>query len=179
MPGYWINGGALAGTLNYYCMVNIWDEDKSLLSNVSIRFDYQRRNAGTITDQNNFFSGWGWPGGVTIDQAGSAGTALILGQGIFDKTPDWEPWRLGWKGNVSPLYIRGTLTDINSVPIAGATVDSFLTSNDVKDGTTVSGPDGSYAVPCFTRTGAHYVTAYLSGAPDVAGTSVNTLIPGA
>jgi hypothetical protein len=74
--------------------------------------------------------------------------------------------------------ISGVTKDSAGNPLGGCTVDVFLTATDQKLGTSVSDANGNYSVnigvagmgqPC-------YCVAYLAGAPDVAGTTVNTLV---
>jgi hypothetical protein len=69
--------------------------------------------------------------------------------------------------------IAGVTRDSGGSPIAGVTVDLFLTADDTKVGGTVS--DGSGNFSFGATAGPYYLVAYKAGAPDVAGTSINTL----
>ncbi len=71
--------------------------------------------------------------------------------------------------------ISGVTLDSAGDPLASCTVDLFRTADDSIVARTTSDGSGVYrfnASPALT----HYVVAYKSGAPDVAGTSVNTLV---
>lgn len=178
MPGYWINGGTLAGTLDFYRVVVINDEEKNgAFSRPAQNFNYQQR---CCTDYRTArgFSGWWWGGGAFLDPAGTNGMDPIWGNDNLDNAyTSWEPWSLGNKGYTRPFYINGTVFDVNGNPVAEATIKSYVTATGVVDGSTTSNADGTYQVPCYNRTATHYTTAYKSGSPDVAGESVNTLTP--
>ncbi len=60
--------------------------------------------------------------------------------------------------------------------LPGCTVKLFQTSDDVKVATTTSDGTGLYT---FTDPGAgpFYALAYLDGSPDVAGVTLNNLVP--
>lgn len=177
MPGHWINGGAVAGTLDFYRVVVITDEERGPLYRAAHRWDYRRRNEQSVTDPIGYTSGWPF-GGFFLDPANSTGCDEIFGDdNLSNVFAPWEPWRLGDKGYTRPYYIAGVVYDATNTPVAGASVESFITATDIKDGATVSGDDGTYQVPCYNRTAAHYVSAYKAGSPDVAGNSVNTLTP--
>lgn len=74
--------------------------------------------------------------------------------------------------------ITGIARDATGTPLAGATVTLFRTEvDDQPCGRTVSGDDGSYVLSAPYGLGATYfIVAYKTGVPDVAGTSVNTLV---
>ena len=78
-------------------------------------------------------------------------------------------------GNIV-LHVRGVTKDSTSAPLAAVTVSLFLTSTNALLGTTVSDGSGNYDFPLFTPVGPFYVVAYKAGSPDVAGTTVNTLV---
>lgn len=77
-----------------------------------------------------------------------------------------------------PLHLArviGITKDRAGLPLGGCVVHLFRTADDVKVAATVSDGAGvfSFAVPAGV---AHYAVAYLAGSPDVAGTTVNTLV---
>jgi hypothetical protein len=69
--------------------------------------------------------------------------------------------------------ITGVTRDSTGAPLGGVTVDLFTTADDVKVATTVSDGAGNFQFPATA--GPYYLVAYKPGAPDVAGTSTNTL----
>jgi hypothetical protein len=66
--------------------------------------------------------------------------------------------------------------DSAGAALAGCTVQLFQTADDVVVGETVSDGAGAYSFTMARAQGPFYVVAYKAGAPDVAGTSVNTLV---
>ena len=70
--------------------------------------------------------------------------------------------------------ITGITKDSAGVALPACTVDLFSTPQDLFVATTVSDGSGNYA---FENPGSppFYIVAYKVGAPDVAGTTVNTL----
>lgn len=85
-------------------------------------------------------------------------------------------------GGFAPLptglqRITGIAKDSTGAVLAGATVTLFRTSDNQPCGSTVSGSDGSYVMSVPYGLGEmHFIVAYKAGAPDVAGTTVNTLV---
>jgi hypothetical protein len=73
------------------------------------------------------------------------------------------------------IIIRGQSLDANGNPLGGTTVKLYRTIDDVNVAQTTSDGSGNYS---FTvGLGMKYYTVhYLAGTPDVAGTSVNTLL---
>ena len=75
--------------------------------------------------------------------------------------------------------IFGVTKDSNSNPLAACTLHLFLTATNVLVGTTTSDGGGNYTFTfSSTITGPFYIVAYLAGSPDVAGTTLNTLVAG-
>lgn len=74
------------------------------------------------------------------------------------------------------FFISGVTKDSSGVPIGSCQVKLFRTSDDLLMRTTTSDPTtGTYS---FDAVGSAnmYVVAYKAGSPDVAGTTVNTLV---
>jgi hypothetical protein len=86
---------------------------------------------------------------------------------------EWPDYETGAR---SCNIISGITRDANGDPLGGCAVHAFTTSDDIEQGEAVSDINGGYALDT-PRTDAHYLVAYKAGAPDVAGTSVNTIIP--
>lgn len=93
--------------------------------------------------------------------------------------PDlFEPFSCDGEGASISKFIRGYTKDSSAVAIANATVQAFRTSDDFYLGQDVSRLDGSYTCPVDVVAGtACYLVAYKAGAPDIAGTTVNTITP--
>jgi hypothetical protein len=78
-----------------------------------------------------------------------------------------------------PTYFRisGTTKDATGAVLGNCTVDWFNTADDLKLDTTTSDANGLFE---FRTAGqppnAYYLVAYKAGSPDVAGTTVNTLV---
>jgi len=71
--------------------------------------------------------------------------------------------------------ITGVTRDSTGAALGSCVVDLFRTVDDSVAGRTVSDASGNYkieATPALT----HYAVAYKAGSPDVAGTTVNTLV---
>lgn len=73
--------------------------------------------------------------------------------------------------------ITGTTRDSTGVALGSCTVHWFRTSDDVELGITTSDASGLFA---FAGVGqppnGYYLVAYKPGSPDVAGTTINTLV---
>jgi hypothetical protein len=73
--------------------------------------------------------------------------------------------------------ISGITKDSTGAVLASCTVDLFITSTNILFGTATSDANGYYQ---FLGIGqpptAFYIVAYKAGSPDVAGTTVNTLV---
>lgn len=80
-------------------------------------------------------------------------------------------------GASSYFFIRGTSRDSAGVALANCIIQGFRTSDDLYVGQVVSDAAGNFALPTPYSGTAHYLVAYKAGSPDVAGTSVNTIVP--
>jgi len=79
-------------------------------------------------------------------------------------------------GGQQAKKIIGTTRDSAGSVLGNCIVQGFVTSGDVYVGECTSDPAGYFELPT-PYTGAHYLVCYKAGSPDVAGTSLNTLIP--
>ena len=77
-----------------------------------------------------------------------------------------------FKGSFS---LSGVTRDSAGVALANCVVDLFLNSEDTLVASTTSDGSGVYGFILSGNSQTYYVRAYKAGAPDVAGTSVNTL----
>lgn len=72
------------------------------------------------------------------------------------------------------INITGVTRDSTGIALASCVVDLFRTDNDVKVDAVTSDGSGNYSFRVGPGT-PYYIVAYKAGAPDVAGTTVNTL----
>jgi hypothetical protein len=105
-----------------------------------------------------------WPCSVQIN-------ASVL---IMDKSLGMDWGKYSTRGTHARKMVIGVTRDSTGAPLGGCTVDLFNTAGDVVVDTVVSEPDGYFAVGDPNGVNC-YMVAYLAGAPDVAGTTVNTL----
>ena len=80
-------------------------------------------------------------------------------------------------GGQTQLMLRGVTRDSTGTELGSCVVQAFRTSDDAFAGECVSDAGGYFAVPSKYGAVAHYLVCYKAGSPNVAGTSVNTLIP--
>lgn len=139
-------------------------------------FSWQRRSAKTWRDRNAWASRW--PTSRFSGGGGGAGAdaMVVVGQGL-ECSGMFEPFSCDGEGTQSTKWIKGRCEDASGVAVANAIIQCFRTSDDAFGGQGVSFDDGTYQVPTQFPGVAHYVVAYKPGAPDVGGTTVNTLIP--
>lgn len=111
-----------------------------------------------------------WPRGAGF--IGAMGTDVALLEGVWNEQPELT------SGAQSRFGITGITRDQFGSPLGNCVVQLFRTSDDLIVAEVVSDPTGAYVIttPFFPDT--HYLVAYRAGSPDVAGTTVNTLIAG-
>lgn len=174
MPGQIL---AVPGTNTLYAIrqATLFDEDKTTLS----RLDYPNGNRGPTTmDQGWTHRGGWWPsrGGMGFYTDPAAGQIAIFSQDMGSDTPgEYEPWRRGNQGCNTLKYIMGQCKDANNAVVSGATVQGFLTATDAFVRETQADANGNYELGTEYPGQNHYLVAYRAGAPDAAGTTVNTL----
>ena len=71
--------------------------------------------------------------------------------------------------------LSGVCRDINSTPVALAAVYVFDTATNTLQGSTTADSGGNYTVG-LSIAGPLYAVAYHANAPDIAGTTLNTLM---
>jgi hypothetical protein len=81
-------------------------------------------------------------------------------------------------GSIGRFGFLGVTRDVNGTAVGGVTVKLYHTADDTVVCSTVSDPLGNFGVTTQFYPDAHYMVAYKSGAPDIEGTTANTLIPG-
>lgn len=97
---------------------------------------------------------------------------IILGQGRSHLRPKafFIPFR-----QPARYIITGVTKDSTGAALGSVTVDLFDTAGDVLRSTTTSDANGNYLVDAQIDN-TYYLVAYKAGAPDVSGTTVNTLV---
>src|SRR3954469_7696551 len=75
------------------------------------------------------------------------------------------------------IVLTGVTKDSSGAALGGCTVRVFRTADNSYIGATVSDAVGAYAfaLPTGGAADQYFVVSYLAGAPDVAGTTLNTL----
>jgi len=108
-----------------------------------------------------------------INESVSFGPRMIIkatkqGSDMFFRSPvmagdNWE--------------LSGVTRDSTGAPLGNCTVHLFYASTDQFISAQISDPTtGAFTFQIGNNAGPFYVTAYLAGTPDVAGTSLNTLL---
>lgn len=72
--------------------------------------------------------------------------------------------------------LTGTCYDINGAIVSGATVHVFDTATDTEQAEVTSDGSGVYIADALAVQGPLYAVAYHANSPDIAGTTVNTLL---
>lgn len=98
---------------------------------------------------------------------------MALDDIVFDPT-ETGLFEIPIVGNTYTL--TGQIVDAGSSPVSGAIVKAFLTGNDRFIGQATSNSTGGYSISTgyFQN---HYIVAYLDSTTDLAGTTVNNLMP--
>lgn len=141
---------------------------------------YQRR--GPSTDRRSI-SAWShsdgrWPArsGFVSDPAAPASTVLSSDLSTHIGG-NFSPWHFGQGGTQSLKFIMGRCKDSDGNGVSGATVQGFVTATDTFERETTANSNGDYELGTQWAGVQHYLVAYRAGAPDIAGTTVNTLTP--
>lgn len=137
------------------------------------RWSWQQRSPKTWKDRNAWYSLWSFGCSVGLGApSGSDGASMrdLAFPNLF------EPYSRDGDGTQTVRFIRGTCVDASDVPIANAIVQGFVTATDAFVGLVTANNDGTYTLGTETVANVpHYLVAYKAGAPDTAGTTVNTL----
>lgn len=116
-----------------------------------------------------------WPRSALLGYDMNA-ESVVLGADRASAAPYWE-WPTRWQGVHARFLITGRTLDSNGDPIGPCIVQGFLTETDEYIGAVSSNSLGEYILPTIYA-GEHYLVAYKTGAPDIAGTTINTITPG-
>jgi 3-dehydroquinate dehydratase len=98
-------------------------------------------------------------------------------RGLWARAPGYG----GGAGFRSPKFygafkISGITRDSTGAALASCAVHLFESATDIEIAQTVSDAIGQYQIVIGNNAGFFYIVAYKSGSPDVAGTTVNTLV---
>lgn len=136
-------------------------------------FSYQRRQDSGFGARSKFITLWPPSGFMSGDRAEGF---CLFGQDIAD-TDWWSPNQRASRGNGATKFILGQCKDANGDGVSGAVVQGFVTATDSYVGETQCDSYGNYELGTVNPGVPHYLVAYRAGAPDIAGTTVNTLQP--
>lgn len=138
------------------------------------RWDRGRaRGPFTWKDPNNWQSLWSFGCRISGSGGGTDGDPVVMQFGH-----GYEPFSCDGAGCQFKNRIVGQCLDSVDAPVANAIVQGFVTATDAFVGEVTAAADGTYNLMTEQLTStAHYLVAYKAGTPDVAGTTVNTLLP--
>lgn len=139
------------------------------------RWSWQQRAPKTWRDKNWWYSLWSF--GCRVAAGGVAGSD---GEPFYNLSSKdlFEPYSCDGEGTQSRNFIRGTCKDASGTPVANAIVQGYVTATDAYVGEVQANNDGTYALGVEqAKSTPHYLVAYKTGSPDIAGTTVNTLLP--
>lgn len=139
------------------------------------RWSWQARSPKTWKDPNRWYSLWSY--GCRVGLGGGAGAdgEPFLGLQMRDL---FEPYSCDGEGTQSKNFLRGTCKDSGGTAVADAIVQAFVTATDAFAGEVAANTDGTYTLGVEqSKLTPHYLVAYKAGSPDIAGTTVNTLLP--
>lgn len=77
---------------------------------------------------------------------------------------------------VTTWRINGVAKDSTGAPLSGATLSLYRTLDDGLVERVLSDANGLYSFSTIGLAQNYYIVAYKAGSPDVAGTTVNTLV---
>lgn len=140
------------------------------------RWSWQQRAPKTWKDKNWWHSLWSF--GCRFSGGGTSGDDFtIIGQSLAD-IDLFEPYSCDGEGTQSKNFLRGTCKDSGGTAVANAIVHGFVSATDAFLGQVNGNTDGTYCLGVETAKSTQcYMVAYKAGSPDIAGSTVNTLLP--
>lgn len=174
MPGYIqsVPGGVVSIYDKFQCTLHDANADKTALTTSA--FDYQRRSLRSLFAWS-FDKGY-WPARTRFTCDPAAVAREDISQCGAGNAGPFAPWMCGVGGNATQNFIMGRCLDGDGNGVSGATVQAFRTADDAVVRETTADANGYYEAGTPEPVGtAHYLVAYRSGVPDIAGTTVNTL----
>jgi hypothetical protein len=174
MPGM-IQAVPGSNTIYATMQATLFNEDKTTLWTLF----YRAGERGPRTARQGWTADGGfWPmrRGMGFYSDPAARCSLILNQDeAAADFGNWEPQSFGNQGCAHQKFIIGNCYDSSGNGVSGATVQGYLTANDLYVGEALADANGRYEFGVINPGAAHYLVAYRVGAPDIAGTTVNTL----
>lgn len=120
-----------------------------------------------LSPLGDFLTPW-WPG--TAGFIGALGSDVGVMEADYYEQPDMT------SGSKQLFGVLGVTRDVYGSPLGGCTVKLYRTSTDEMVYSIVSDPQGNYLVQSPYYPDQHYIVIYKAGAPDVFGTTANTLV---
>ena len=140
----------------------------------SARDGFGREYSFTGLPSRPWEDGFLWPRSYLASGSGSSSPMLSEDSGSRGK------WSTtvddATEGGSQQKKITGNTLDSTGALLGSVVVQGFVTATDAYVGQTVSDANGWYSLPT-PYVGQHYIVAYKPGSPDVAGTTVNTIVP--
>lgn len=131
-------------------------------------YDARLRGPSTHRDTQAWTSLW--PSRSSM-QSGDSTVPLAS----LDASNKWSEWTVNGWGNLGQKLIIGICVDATGNVVTGATIEGFVTANNVLVNVTSTDGLGNYQLGTVYPGVAHYLVAYRAGSPDISGTTVNTL----
>jgi hypothetical protein len=116
----------------------------------------------------------GIPGSSSRLSGGLAGVGPVMVSDVTPMAIAQPPPSIGTRAGKFRRAIIGVTRNNAGNPLAAVTVEVYRTSDDVELDSQVSDANGNYELSVYEE-GPFWCEAYLSGATDVAGSTVNTL----
>lgn len=134
------------------------------------------RGPRTWKDRNRWYSLWSY--GCRVGYGAPSGSDGVTSNKDLSSIDLFEPFSCDGEGTQTLKFLKGLAVDTSDAPLSGVNLQAFRTSDDTFAGYEVqSRQDGSYDLATNFPGVNHYIVAYLTGSPDRAGTTVNTLVP--
>lgn len=123
------------------------------------------------------FARMGWGGGAASHWRGlvQTGAQNVTGRTVVNRGQVGTAIYRS-PGGVANFRLSGVTRDSSGAAIGGCRVELFVTAMDVAIADTISDAGGNFAFD-MPGTGPFYLVAYKAGGPDLAGTTINTLMP--
>lgn len=117
-----------------------------------------------------------WSFGCRVGYGAPSGSDGVSSCMDLTSADPFEPFSCDGEGTQTKRFIRGITKDSGGNAISDVIVQGFVTATDAYVGQDISRDDGTYLLGTETVAGVqHYLVAYKPGAPDIGGTTVNTI----